>query len=315
MDNENNVNDPLELTADEQAYFDRGGETEEVQNAAPEPVEPEPQVAEADDTEEDDDDASPEQGKRPGFVPHRKLHKALEKLKAKEADLEKERIERARLEERTNMLLQRFQQQPLPVQTQTQQPEPAPNPQDDIFGAVEHQAKTLAQLQQEAETRRKAEEEQQKVGALLQRANLSVEEFKRSTPDYSDAYQHLRRSRAEELAMLGYPADAIEKTLYNDELAIAARAVQAGKNVGEIVYNLSKQRGYARKEAAPVDNDPAEKIARTADAQARSATLSHAGGASAPATIDARAVARMSEDDFFAFMSKNKKALDQLMMG
>ncbi|MEV5407189.1 hypothetical protein AB0L20_32265 [Streptomyces albidoflavus] len=249
--------------------------------------------------------------KRPGFVPHRKLHKALEKLKAKDAEFTRLREEHIRLEERTNQILQRMQSPPQP---QAPVEEPPPRPEDDIFGAVAHQAKTLDELRRDADQRKKVDEERARVGAVFDAANRKIAEFQATAPDYSAAYSHLLHSRKEELQMLGYTHDQIEQTLFNDELGIAARALQANKNPGEVIYNLAKQRGYAVKAAAPAAT-PAEQIAKTADVQARSMTLSSGGGSPVPVTLDARTVARMSEKEFAALMAKNPEALEKLMMG
>jgi len=320
MSDTENLNDPMELTPEEQAYFDNGG----VEPSAPanEPAEPEETVLEADTGHDepedgiDDTDDEPEQGKKPGFVPHRKLHKALEKVKAKEAEAAKEREERIRLEERFNQLVQRVQQ-PQQQQPQVQEPAPqvAPDPNEDIFGAVQHQAKTIEQVQAEitAYKQQRAQEEQKQ--RIIQAAGAAEQQFMAEAPDYPDALNHLRAARVAELQMFGLTEAQARAKVGQEEIQLAAQALQRGQNPAKLAYDWAKQRGYAKKAPEPAPEPPAEKLTRQAEAQARSGTLSHGGGAPAPVKLDARTVAAMSEAEFSALMEKHPKALEKLLRG
>lgn len=317
---ENNVSDPLELTAEEQAYFDNGGEVPSGEPAGGS-AEPERPVLEAEaggnepDGEEEDDDSSSEQGKRPGFVPHRKLNKEIERRKAREAELAKEREDRIRLEERFNQFVQRFQQ---PQQQQpTEQEVAPPKAEEDLFGAVDYTGKKVETLDQRLARFEKAEEERQQAQRLQQATIAAERAFMAENPDLPDAVAHLRQTRIAELQIFGWTEEQALQKVYQEEQALAAHALQRGQNPAEIAYRWAERRGYSKKqpEIQPAEQPAAERLARQVDAKARSGTLSNGGGAPAPVQLDARTVAAMSEDEFAALMAKSPKALEKLMMG
>jgi hypothetical protein len=273
--------------------------------AAPEPVEPvaaEPAV-EADD---DDDDAA-ESPQKPGFVPHRKLHKEIEKRKAAE---ERESATIKRFDELMARMNPAHVVQPEPKQEEP----PAPvfrKPDDDIFGAVEDTQKSLEELRAENAQRKEREDQEVTRRRVIQAASQHEREFSEKQPDYNDALAYLRESRIEELKWgAGMDrAQAIE-FINGEELNLAHSALSRRQSPAEVAYALAKARGYKRVEAKaeeavaqPADESPAERIARTAEAASKSRTLSGGGSAPKPAGMDGRTLARMSEEEFAKVMN------------
>lgn len=319
LDGTTTNNDPMEWTAADQAALEAtatepAGQAEETPEAPAEEGQPTDAIAAAIEDDDDGDDESPSAAQRPGFVPHRKLHKAIEARKKVEADLTKEREERIRLEERTNQLLQRFQQ-PQPEARPEPEP-PPPNPEDDFFGALAHQSKTVEELKRDVDNYKKQQEQESRVKSVLNAAHSAEREFITEAPDYPDAMEHLRNSRVAELKVFGLNDTQARQRVGQEEIQMAAQALQRNVSPARLAYQWATQRGYVKKapaneEAAPSE-DAATRINRAADAQSRSQTLG-GGGSSAPVGLTAQSVAKMSEAEFAKLMETNPSALNKLM--
>lgn len=162
-------------------------------------------------------------------------------------------------------------------------PAPAPpNPQTDPLGSMMHQ---LAQVTKAVDTL------QQNLTQQTQQAAQSAEftqfatnlqnvrnEFTKATPDFPDAYKHLRTARADDYRDVGVPEDQIARALLQDEIAVAQNAIAQGKNPAQVIYNMAKRYGYAAK-AAPAT--PADKIAALNAGADAGAALPRAGAESA----------------------------------
>jgi hypothetical protein len=278
---------------------------DEPEEAPAEPVEPvaaEPAV----ETDDDDDDAA-ESPQKPGFVPHRKLHKEIEKRKAAE---ERESVTIKRLDDLLSRLNPAHVAQPEPKQEEP----PAPvfrKPDDDIFGAVEDTQKSLEELREENKQRKEREDQEVTRQRVIRAASEHERTFSEKQPDYNDALAYLRESRIEELKWgAGMDrAQAIE-FITGEELNLAHSALTRRQSPAEVAYALAKARGYKRVEAKaeeaveqPANESPAERIARTAEAASKSRTLSGGGSAPKPDAMNGLRLARMSEEEFAKVMN------------
>lgn len=79
--------------------------------------------------------------------------------------------------------------------------------------------------------------------------------FVESTPDYGDAYGHLRKSR-ETFYKNIYPGKDIQPLLDREEEVIIAETLKAGQNVPQRVYEMATQLGYQ-------PGDPATEVGET----------------------------------------------------
>lgn len=327
MNDDNSLNnDPLAWTADDEAQFNTLAQASEPE-AEETPEAPEADAGAADEPAsraqepDDEDDDEPGDPKRPGFVPHRKFHKAREKLKATEAELAREREERVRLDERTNALLERLrgvQQAPAAPQ-QPVQPEPVRQltPDEDVFGWAEQTGKTVESLAQKLERLERGEQQRQTVQHVVEAVQHYEQQFAKDKPDYTDAAVYLKQARTRELMAFGLPEAQARAQVSQEMLRFAHDTLQRRQNPAETVYKWAEARGYAKAAPEPAKEDagPVERIARTAEAQARSRSLSGGGGAPADTKIDARSLLRMSEDEFAKFSEANKSDLDRILMG
>lgn len=195
-------------------------------------------------------------------------------------------------------------------QQQTEQPAGPPSPQEDIFGAVEAINKKL----EASEAEKKAAAEHT---TFVTNYKADAQKFIGTTPDYMDAYNHLLQSRAAELQAIGYEGEELGRALQADEIAIAQMAMSKGKSPAEMLYNLAKQRGYAKKEAAPAPAVPtgAEKLDAIERAQAANKSLSNTGGNSGDQDMTAERLLSMPIDEFESWVEKNPAKARRIMGG
>src|SRR5215510_7865632 len=193
---------PEAFSKAERAYFDSRGESA-IPDAVPattpaEPKEaPEPPKEEAaapsevspkeDTAKEPDRDRKVDYG---AFAEERNKRKDVEARLAKAEEMQ------IRMEERWKAMQER----------QVAPPQPPPRPpkaEEDIFGAVNHLQRTLENQGKQLEESRKREAAQASMNAILGAAGRAEADFRKTAPDYDQALNYLRQSRANELAMWG----------------------------------------------------------------------------------------------------------------
>lgn len=254
--------DTLELSAEEQALMDQmraddaqsGSEAQVAQEPVQQPPEVPAQPAAP---------ATPEQPAAPrqDMVPHQALHAEREEHKRTRSELAAERERIRTLEERTNLLLQRFNQSPQPAQPQPQPgtaeaPKPPPIPdldKDPVGHIIGRQLDFDRRLQEQGQNWQQQQaayqqqlQAQQTLTALTQHAQALESQFSLEHPDYPAAVAHLMRVRHQELERVGFrnPAER-QQILQQEGLGVAARMYQIGGNPAEAIYELARMRGYA----------------------------------------------------------------------
>jgi hypothetical protein len=270
------------LSADEQAAFD-------AQRAGS----PEPEASEAPAKAEETPKPEPKQ------VPLGALQEERERRKAIEAELRQMREMQARLDERLKSV-----QQP-----QQQQPVGPPDPMEDFTGWARHGEQALTQTRQEVEALKAQMQQEAQFRTVAEDYRANLHSFAQQTPDFADAYNHFVNTRAAELRTLGYSEAQIAAQIPREEVQLHTAIRQRGGNVGEVVYNLAKTRGYAPKPPAP---SPAEKIQQVAQSQAVNKSLA-AAESTGKGEITSRDVANMSMDEFAEWGRKNPQKLAKLM--
>jgi hypothetical protein len=233
----------------------------EAASTEPAPIEPETQepAVEAPETQET---ASEEVDRR---VPL----KALQEERQKRAELERKAQE---YEQR----LYEMQQWAEQVQQQMGQPQPEPvvepDPETDPIGALKAARDQLRQMQE-------ATQQQQYIERLQQVAYNAAEDARQRIPDYYDAYKYAINSRAQEHLAMGVPRDQIAAVVQQEELVLIDRAVRAGRNPANDIYQMAKARGFQGKAAAPAPAPAAAPDPVLAQAKAEVAASASAGGA------------------------------------
>lgn len=209
----------------------------------------------------------------------------------------------------------------LPGEAAAAVPAGPPSPEEDIFGAVKHVGETVAQMQKAAADAKAAQEATEKTASeqkvFVDKYRKAADEFEQVNPDFKEAYNFLLNSRAAELKAIGYDTpETLHNALIADEMAIAQMAFERGKSPAEMLYNLSKQRGYKQEAAAdPNKGKAAEKLETIERGQAANKSLSNAGGSSGDPEMTAEALIAMSSEDFEAWTNKNPAKARRLFGG
>lgn len=312
------------LTAAEQAAMDADRAAEIEEHAAAAAV---PQA----------DDATPEGGAaategaaaaeghqaEPRSVPLSHLMEERKTRQAAESALAEERRRSATLEERTNLILQRFAApQPQAPAGPTAPAIPAfeDDPAGHILGQVRQQGAILGELVQAVTGRSRQDEAAAGVQQLTVRAAALEREFATANPDYDKASSHLFEMRRQELIAEGWtdPAE-IQHMMANEATGLAHRAMSQGRNPAEVVYQLAKLRGYTAPVADTAANNggtdaaASEAQLRTiAAGQQQSRSVGNLRG-SGPAPLTATGLAAMSEEEFAQMLKTNPKGVNDQM--
>lgn len=142
-------------------------------------------------------------------------------------------------------------------------------------------------LQQQTQAQRQTQE-------MLNRYTASVRNFSREHKDFGQAYQYLTDTLDAELQARGYD-DPVERSnlLQYEEGVMVARAMAAGKDPAEIVYNYAKHRGFKPANGATTES----KLAQIAAGQQAAQSLSGKGNAGEPGTTTINQLLRMYDED------------------
>jgi len=147
---------------------------------------------------------------------------------------------------------------------------PAPDPEQDPLGYINHQMKQLQDqlksLTDGQTNTQKLTEQQQQQHAFIGTVNAQIKSFEAANPDYQDAYRHMIQMRTQDYLDSGMTATEAKAAVGNDELAIAARALQQGKNPAEVVFGMAKRYGYQKKDTPAEGTNKLETIKKGIDA-------------------------------------------------
>lgn len=175
---------------------------------------------------------------------------------------------------------------------------PAPDPETDPLGFINHQMKQLqdqiAELTKQGTEAKTLTEQQQQQQAFIGTVNQQIKAFEATNPDYQDAYRHMIEMKTQDYLDAGLTATEAKQAVNQDELNIAARALQQGKNPAEIVYGMAKRYGYVKKDAAPVEK-PENKLEKIRQGQEASKTIDER--ATQPVELDVENLENMSDAD------------------
>ena len=171
----------------------------------------------------------------------------------------------------------------------------APDPEKDPLGYLTYQIKQVGdqvQAMQQAQTQTQTETAQQtQMRQFVDAVNGQVNSFKGTVTDYDDAYKHLVDLRTRDYQMQGYSADEARGLVGQEELRIAASAMQQGKNPAQVAYELAKSHGYVPKAVKPAQTDtPASKL----DSIKKGLETTGAERGAPPPTYSTEAVKNMS---------------------
>lgn len=288
-----------ELTPEEVAYFESGGEKEVKELApVPEQVEDTPNPETVVENNEGQEKPRDDKGK---FVPHQALHAEREEHKKTKADLAEIARKQAILEDRWNTLL-KLKEEP------AQQEEGPPDPEQDIFAAFKWQQKQLQETQDQLRQRREQEQQYQQRSSQEQMIQSewtrSISEFSAKVPDFQDAAKFLADARMKMYETLASVDEQLStpqgrNQRINDEVSqLVIAAKQKGLDPAELVYNLAKQSGFAG--PAPQTQTPQmpDRLAGIEAAQKASQSLTASGGRTGADPLTAESILSMDTQEF-----------------
>lgn len=279
-------------------YFESGGEE------APEHNENDSQ----EERQQPDDNKPEEQAENPIERNHKiALQEERERRKEYQKQLQQEQQMRVQMENRFQQFVEKMSQ---PQQPQYQEPTYEDDP---INYLLHQQQKTqyVIQQQQQVEQQRAYEQEmQRRLGDFVNQYAMDAQKFTQNTPDFNDAYKYMIQNRTEELRAFGYSEAQVKTLLYQDELAIAAKAYEDGVNPAERMYAAAKYRGF---KSGNQISDNAKKVNDYNRARENTYSLnSGGGGKSGSSGLTLEAIAAMSDEDFG---NLPKGVWDKLMKG
>lgn len=179
--------------------------------------------------------------------------------------MKEERAKRQELEQRMEKL-ESLKEQIESLKAAKDQPKD-PEFMEDPKGYVDQrQARLEAEikaLKASAEDGSKQAQQQLAQVQFFQSIQADESSFIREHPDYYDALNHVREARTEELESLGLEEDEIKSAINQEELNMAAVALQRGKSAAEIAYNRAKKLGFKAKETNTDDlEEEADRLER-----------------------------------------------------
>lgn len=171
--------------------------------------------------------------------------------------------------------IQALQAKPPAAPTEAPAPDPNTDPLGHLLHKLETMGKAVADMQTQLSNQREQDSQLSQFQAFQARVNELRNVFVKTTPDFGDAYQYLRESRATDLKSFGLTPQDIQKTLLQEEISLSQIALQQGKNPAAAVYEMAKRHGYVPKAATPAAAPvaPNDKLNAIQQAQAAAKNL------------------------------------------
>jgi hypothetical protein len=156
--------------------------------------------------------------------------------------------------------------------------------------------------------------EEQEFQAVAQTVMQDYQATKQADPSIDDAYSALRKSQGEEMLAMGYSIPEAKAELDRLEREHIKFVAARGLPIGNYIKALASARGWQPGAAVPAPQVKTD-LKAVAETQQRHQSLSDAPGGEAIPPLDAKALARMSDKDFKAWMSKkgNEAKFDEIM--
>ncbi len=133
-------------------------------------------------------------------------------------------------------------------QQEAEQAPPVPDFDADPAGHLRHQVDTLksvlSQMSQHQRDQAEAQQVAQQQQAATQAVTYTEAEFAKKTPDYYEAVDYMRDKLARRFSVLGVPKDQIPTAVGRDLQQFGLRALRAGMNPAEKLFQLAKEEGY-----------------------------------------------------------------------
>lgn len=218
----------MPMTAEENKYFESGGETG---------------LPDAPVTE------TPEAVEKPAETKEPEARVIREEAYRREQDQRRKAEKEAReLREQLAYFKGKLEQPSAPAPKPVEIPDFTQDPATHLKAKVDQVDKVLSELTKSTEEHKKLSEQEQRKAQFRNDYARQAAEFAKSTPDFAQAYNHALEQKRGELEDAGMTGDRLEQTLEQWEEYIAAVAMEAGKNPGEAIYKISQRAGFKKAE-------------------------------------------------------------------
>lgn len=258
----------MELDPKVAEYFDKGGNVEVPDDVSAEVTAPEApgdKPVQSAATEEDQTEATDgkEQSQRSGNL-NAALHEAREEAKALKRQIAEQQQWRQETERKLGPVFEALKQREnQPQQPAQQTPSFEQDPLAHLQAEKEALKRQLEELKGNDQQRTQAAQQQQQLQQFVGHVQGLKQKFIEATPDYMDAYSHVRDLKVKELTALGYDEQQANQRVDQWEFGVAAESLKRQKNPAEALYTMAQSLGYKKKEAAPAnDEKKLEQIAK-----------------------------------------------------
>lgn len=183
-----------------------------------------------------------------------------------------------------------------------------PNPQEDPIGYMEWIDARLEEAEAaktaEAQQDKQRQEQTRAVQAVITRASEYEADFRDANPDYDKAADYLYEAKKAEYTDAGYSDQEAHSAVMAEFISRAERAMKAGKDPAQIVFNMAKKLGFSADEAqARAAAAAKDKLARIAEGQKATSPLATAGGRGGD-DLDPASIANLDGAAFDAAFAK-----------
>ena len=289
-----------ELSTEEQGLLDadQAAETEPViEPAAPTTLEPTVD-ADAPTTPHDTSVDAP-----PTTVPLGKLQEERDKRQALEAQVGASNQTIAQMQAMMNQLMER-----LGGPAQAEPTAPPPNWDEDPDAYHRHMLEQLDRRLGQMETgqQQQTQAAQQTAGeqAFISQYQTAAQQFAAANPDFGEAYKHVVTTMDEELTRRGFYDQAERHQIAQaEERAIVQRAINAGRNPAEVIYEYAGYRGFKAPAPGP------DKLATITKVQEAASPLPSGTGDAAAAVNINRLMEAEGEEFDKLFSEAQRKGL------
>lgn len=271
------------------------------------PAKPGPEKAAKPEPEAQETEKAAEPGKTEEEQPKQVDVRALQEARAEAREAKRQS---AILEQRWNDFLA--------YQQQTQKAEPKQEPElpqgDDPLARINWIFDQMVEGQKQAKVSAVQTEQQQAFQRAYDGVNADLSASMKEDPTIGEAHQALRQSLGAELLAMGYTEAQARAEITKIENQHIVYMAQNGVRPGDHIKAMATARGWKATEPQAAVQ-PKTDIAAVAAAQQRHQSLSDAGGGEAVAPLDAKALGRMTDKEFKAWMSKkgNEAKFDEIM--
>ncbi len=174
-------------------------------------------------------------------IPKKRLNKEIEKRKVLEEQLSKEREERIRAQHELQLYSGAVNKLSTPQQTPKEEIDPVDQ------DAHAYYMRELTALKNQIAQQESLMKQSTELNQFATAVNNQEAEFSKSVPDFDKAYHYLLEKEQQNAVLQGINGEQAEGYVREKLYSMSQYALNNGRNVPEMIYELSKNMGYSAK--------------------------------------------------------------------